>query len=146
MLKAFQCPNCGKKLQTDQGEGQTIPCPYCEEAFTLSREHAAQKNAASELFFRLAIPIGYVLFVAVPLGLTVWYLTTQMGDKPKEAADAAPGQVNRNDPKPPAPRPPVRPRKDGKAKAETEDPDGDPESAPKPPMLVESVTPAMPAG
>ena len=84
----LRVPKLRKKLQTDQGEGQTIPCPYCEEPFQLSREHAASKNAASELLFRLAIPIGYVLFVAVPLGLTVWYLSTRMEEKPKEAVEA----------------------------------------------------------
>ena len=140
MLNIFKCPNCGKKLQTDQGEGQTIPCPYCEQAFTISREHAAPKSAASELLFRLAIPIGYVFFVAVPLGLTIWYLTRQADDKPKETADATPaGQTKRHDPKPQEARPPVRPRKDtGKRKptpkspVTTPPPEPDAEARPDP--------------
>lgn len=151
MLNVFVCPNCGKKLKTDQGVGQTIPCPYCEEPFEISREHAAAKN---ELLFKLAIPIGYVLFVAVPLGLTIWYLTTRT-EKPKEAVEAtpAPVQVNRNDPKPPAPRPVVRPRKDGKPKADV-DPEDDPEPvlppkpeppAPAKPKAEESPKPEPPA-
>jgi hypothetical protein len=135
MLNVFKCPNCRKLIETNQQEGQSIPCPYCEVAFTIRPEHAARRNPAGDVLFRIAIPIGYVLFVGAPLALTVWYLTTRAGEQPKED-ETPPAQVNRNEPKSPGPRAPARPRKGVTTKAEPEEPPGepDPEPTPKVPM------------
>src|SRR4051812_7766295 len=146
MLSVFKCPHCRKLIETNLENGQTIDCPYCEEPFELGPEHVARKGAGNEALFRLAIPVGYVLFVAVPLALTIWYLARRAEEKPKEAVEA-PAQVapgNRNEPRPPAR--PVRPKKDATPKADPEEPDDDPAArpGPKPPVPVPPGVPPEP--
>lgn len=118
MLQAFQCPRCSKLLETDQELGTEIVCPHCDEEFVLRRTHRFKKNATREALFRLAIPLGYVLFVAVPLAVTVWFFMNRAERQKQEAMEAAraaeaervaAGIVRDNaaDRKPPAPVAPV---------------------------------------
>ena len=141
MLQVFKCPHCRKLLETNQEAGDEIACPYCEEEFTLREGHAVQKSATRETLFRLAIPLGYVLFVAVPLGLTVWFFVSRAERQQKEAAEAAEVAAaaevtataearKRGAEKPPAP-PAPRPLRKPKIVAPGEP--GTPESDPVPP-------------
>lgn len=120
MLKVFECPHCHRPIETNQAAGDEIACPYCEEGFTLRASHEVQKSAAREALFRIAIPLGYVLFVAVPLGLTVWFFVNRAEQQQKEAVAAAEAaetaateaRKRASDAKPPAPpivRPPRKP-------------------------------------
>ena len=127
MLNVFKCPNCEKKLRTDQGEGQSIPCPYCKEVFTISAEDAVVPNPTRELLIRLAIPLGYVLFVAVPMGLTLLYFATR--DEKKPVAEAPAARDEKQPPARPAPRPP-RKEKGVVVPGAPTDPDPDPDPAP----------------
>ena len=135
MLNVFKCPNCEKKLKTDQGEGQSIPCPYCKEVFTISANDAVVPDPTREMLIRLAIPLGYVLFVAVPLGLTLLYFATRDEKKPVAEAPGA-----RDEQKPPD-RPPAPRRRKEKAATVPGPTDTDPE--PAPPARPE---PAAPGG
>ena len=105
MLKVFQCPHCAKSIETNQKPGTEIPCPYCDETFTLRKAHEVHKNTASELLFRIAIPLGYVVFVAVPLGLTIWFIV-QWAEKKQRESVSTPAPIV--EPKPDEP-PPIDP-------------------------------------
>ncbi len=142
MLNVFRCPNCEKKLKTDQVVGQSIPCPYCKEVFTISEEDAYVPDPTRELLIKLAIPLGYVLFVAVPLGLTLLYFATR--DEKKPVADTP---VVKNEKKPaPAPRPRKEkgaPVPGGPANPDP-DPDPDPETMPPTTPMPTVPTPPVP--
>ena len=137
MLNVFTCPNCRKRIETDQGEGQTIPCPYCEEAFTIRPSDAATRNSTREALIRLCIPLGYVLFVAVPLALTLWYFASRDGKRdPKDGAAEAPAAPVVKVEKKAAPPRPVRPPRQPKGGTPGDpgatDPDPDPPVRPDP--------------
>ena len=123
MLNVFRCPNCEKPIKTDQIEGQSIPCPYCQEVFTISPDDAVVPNPERELLIRLAIPLGYVLFVAVPLVLTILYFTSR--DRKKVVVDAPVVKEEKRVPARPAPRPP-RKEKVGPGPGGATDPDPTP--------------------
>ena len=55
MPQVFVCPNCEKKLKTDQVVGQSIPCPYCKEVFKISEEDAYVPDPQREMLIKLAI-------------------------------------------------------------------------------------------
>ena len=136
MLNVVKCPHCRRLIETNLAAGQQIDCPHCEAAFTISRELVARRGV-KEALSRLAIPVGYVLFVAVPLGLTVWYFA-QQGEKSegkdaaaeKSAARAASAPRDEKNP-PPVPRPRKEKHKDA-----------DPGAA----LTAADPTPAVPAG
>ena len=136
MLNVFRCPNCEKKLRTDQAEGQSIPCPYCKEVFTISAEDAVVPDPERERLMRLAIPLGYVLFVAVPLVLTVLFLTRRAERQERNAAEAA--QAARVETKEPAPRPPApKPKRKEKGPNVPDGPAPDPDPVPAGPTAPE---------
>jgi hypothetical protein len=144
MLKAFKCPKCQGGLQTDQEMGEKITCPHCDRPFTLRPSHAVDKNSAGEAFAKIAIPIGYVLFVAIPLVGTIWYFSTRTEDPPKKPPEVAevrdPDRDREREPEkekklPVPPRPPrkvVTPGTPG-TPVDPEDPDPKENPDPKPP-------------
>jgi|GEM_PF-5182340 len=129
MLNVFKCPYCQKRIETNLEIGQKIACPYCDEEFKLHRSHEASRNDVGNSIAKILIPLGYVLFVGVPLTLTIGFfvLRAQQQEeppaKPAPVADATPVA------KKPDLQPARKPRKPRKSGGDTEE--EDPATTPK---------------
>ncbi|WP_439629919.1 HEAT repeat domain-containing protein [Gemmata sp.] len=127
----FNCPRCGGLGRVPHAavptapQPQPFPPPFPPPAQRARSAPAAEPlqlddaptparpaKGKNELLFRIAIPVGYVLFVFVPMSLTIWYFVSRAGDaereEPKPVAKAAPEPRAAVDSE--ANRPPVRPR------------------------------------
>ncbi len=141
MLKLYKCPNCQKVIETNQELCAEIACPYCDKEFAIRAAHEVRKDAGRDALFRVAIPIGYVLFVAVPLALTIWFFVNR-AEKQQQALDAEAqaaqeAKVARDEKPAPAPRPKRPPKQKGDDGTKP-DPD-EPEAKPDPKRPPESV-------
>lgn len=85
MLRTFKCPHCGRMLDTDHRFGVTVPCPHCDQPFEL----APSRLAGSGGLYKVLVPIGYVLFVAVPLVLTIVFVMNRAERVQREEDEAA---------------------------------------------------------
>jgi hypothetical protein len=129
MLNVFRCPKCRKRIQTNLAVGDEATCPYCENAFTLRASHEDRGHATREALARIAIPVGYVLFVAVPMGLVFWFFMREA--QPPEPKPPEPPEQARIDPVPAPPeKPPVRLPKGRKKNDKGTDPNTDPDPDP----------------
>jgi hypothetical protein len=108
-LKTLKCPNCGSLLETDIEFGESLQCPSCEDAFTVRRGHV--QHAPSGLY-KLLIPIGYVLFLVVPVGGAVYFFATREQPKPEPQPQpvVVVQQPGGDDPRP-KPKPQPRPKR-----------------------------------
>jgi len=122
MLSVIACPYCERLIETDQPDGQRIPCPYCDAGFVIRPELRVRRWSAGNIVARICIPVGYVLFVALPLTLTIWYFTQRPEPPvPRDETAAVPAGAETK----PPPRP-VRPPRKEKAPARDAEPDPDP--------------------
>ncbi len=108
MLQVIKCPNCRGLIETDQVAGQTIPCPHCEQAFEIQPELVVPSRNLRNAIIKLCIPLGYVLFVAVPIGLTIWYFASRAEE---QAKNEPPTEVKEKQKPAPAPAPKKREKK-----------------------------------
>lgn len=116
-LRTLKCPLCTKLLETNLPDGDTVPCPHCDDAFVVTRDQVqSPPNQFKEGVFRLLIPIGYVAFFVVPIGAVVYYVSTRDKDEQKEHARASTDERTEKPPSrridpvepPPKPRPPKK--------------------------------------
>ncbi|QJW97038.1 hypothetical protein [Frigoriglobus tundricola] len=118
MLSVIACPYCERLIETDQPDGQRIPCPYCDAGFVIRPELRVRRGSVGNVVARICIPIGYVLFVVLPLTLTIWYFTRRA--EPPASRDetaAAPAAPAGAEGKPEPPSRPARPPRKEKAPA-----------------------------
>ncbi|VTT97642.1 ---NA--- : HEAT-repeat-containing PBS lyase OS=Anabaena sp. 90 GN=ANA_C10863 PE=4 SV=1 [Gemmataceae bacterium] len=140
--ETFNCPRCGglgrvphaAPPAAPQAQPRPQPQPVAPPAqrsrpapAPLPPDEAPARSAKgkNEALYRIAIPLGYVLFVFVPMSLTIWYFVSRTGDgereEPKPVAKAAPEHKAAPEPeakKPTPPRPRPRPEPLPKAKGE----------------------------
>jgi hypothetical protein len=142
--ETFNCPRCGglgrvppaapPAAPQPQPVLQPHPQPFPQPAhrarpapapapLPLDAAPARPAKGKNEALYRIAIPLGYVLFVFVPMSLTIWYFVSRTGEgereEPKPVAKAAPehkAEPEAKKPTPPRPRP--RPEPVPKAKGE----------------------------
>lgn len=169
MLTTIKCPHCKKFIGTDSEVGELIPCPHCAEEFEMRASHIA-RSKGWDTFIKLCIPLGYVLFVALPLGGTIWFFVNRMEKQEREEAQAqAQAQMQRErereeaiaaDAKPPAVKPPAPnpPRKKPRPQPTDPNPGGavtppekddpiepvEPDPTPRPPVVRPPVRPMPP--
>ena len=85
-LRTLKCPLCGCRLETSLGDGESLQCPSCEGVFAVADEHVqASASNLKEGFFKLLIPIGYAIFLIVPLAGIIYYVSTQQPQKDETA-------------------------------------------------------------
>lgn len=144
MLSVFKCPHCQKRIETNLELGQKIACPYCDEEFKLHREHVAPRYEIGNIVAKILIPLGYVLFVGVPLTLTIGYFLTRAQQQEEPPAKPAPVAAAEPVVKKPDPQPVKRPRKPRKPGGEGDDPTA-PETPDTPePLKLEPAKPDAP--
>lgn len=131
MLNVFRCPKCRKRIQTNLAVGDEATCPYCENVFTLFASHEDRGHATREALARIAIPVGYVLFVAVPMAAiigVVWYFSPEAQQQQQQAQiDPVPAPPEKE-------KPVVWPRKERKKNGKGTDPGADPD--PDTPLII----------
>jgi hypothetical protein len=154
MMQTFRCPHCGKLLDTDNQLGTTVSCPHCDEPFDLAPARLAARG--SGLLYKVLVPLGYVLFVGVPLALTVMFLKNRAEEvqreeqaQKQEQKQERPPVVVRPKDDPPRPKPPHK-RPVGPKVTEPDEPDAPdvkpkdelpPAHAPVTPPVVHAVAP-----
>ncbi len=146
MLTTVKCPHCRRLIGTDQEVGQAIPCPYCQEEFDIEPDLIVRSSPLKNAIIKLCIPLGYVLFVAVPMGFTIWFLANRAEKQEQEEARDAVADVRPAVKQPPAPRiKQPRPKIDNAGPAVVAPPDkkGEPPEKEKPPA-PEVVVPSQP--
>src|SRR4051794_25780104 len=77
-LRIVKCPDCGSRLETSLKIGELIQCPTCDEVFRVARGNiVSQVGGVKETLARVAIPLGYVLFVGLPFAGLLYWVSTQ---------------------------------------------------------------------
>ncbi len=104
-LRTLKCPLCGCLVETNLTDGQQLQCPDCEGAFTVARAQVQAPGKLKEGFYRLLIPIGYAVFLIVPLAGIIYYVATQDDRRKDEAAHE---RTDEKTEKPPIADPPGR--------------------------------------
>lgn len=139
MLTVVKCPHCRRLIGTDQEVGLAIPCPHCRAEFEIERHMLVRSSPLKNALIKLCIPLGYVLFVAVPMGFTIWFFANRGEEQEKaqpEVAEVKPGvrppvaprpqprqqRPKRDDPDPPRPRQKPKQRPDDPEPEVTEPP------------------------
>jgi hypothetical protein len=84
MATTLKCPNCGVMLGTEQVVGKTLNCPACNVMFLIDRKMLASPAGGTAAIYKLLIPLGYVAFVLVPLGLTFYFVMRSADKKAPE--------------------------------------------------------------
>jgi hypothetical protein len=114
MLTKFRCPSCARVFETSYGIGHAVACPACEQHFTLSEDTLAKPNATAEILARICIVLGYVLFVAVPLIITIRFVMNKADEQGQEQAERPRFEKQPEQREPPVERPkgpkPKKPR------------------------------------
>jgi hypothetical protein len=146
-LRTLKCPNCSALLETNLGFGQSLPCPDCEQEFTVARNQVQLATGAmNEGLVKLLIPVGYALFLIIPLGGIIYWATSQK-DRPKEeVVEARP--TEKQEKKPAAPELPPRTSRPPKKVPDSHDSHTGSPSLPLPSVPPEdgtSSTPVVPA-
>jgi len=152
-LNVVKCPDCRARIETSFQRGELVQCPSCDEVFRVdSTNLQASRGGVKETLARVAIPLGYVLFVGLPFAGVMYWLSTQDGAKPREqpaepdvaAAPLAPlAVVPKKAPVNPFPRE-TRPRPDPAGPASGVEP-GPPEPPePTEPEPAKNAKPATP--